>query len=134
MRILYYQKNFKFGMNNQTYIKKYNRRKIKALRNILLLPSIKSIPKSRIEKIFSGWRKTSNNKYYYLPNINYFTEFEKKRYFGSNDKKFKPLMATSSELIFIDDIKSINHLEEKLQKIIDEIIESKITIIYPDKR
>jgi hypothetical protein len=118
------------------YIKKYTRRRIKSIRNILLLPSIKNIPLSRIEKVFKGWRRDSN-KYYYLHELYYHTYYSVD-YDNPEDsdkptrKEFRPVVSTSSELIFLDNIHSREELEFSINNLIEKILETRHTIVVPD--
>lgn len=103
-------------------IGKLTKREVRALRRIWLVPVIKVVSGERIAKAFPDARRLGNQLHFYRPRL---------RTWVHRKDGIVTLFPSSSELLIIDNIKSLSEYEERLSKSIIAAEQQSTTIISP---
>lgn len=104
-------------------ITKLTRRRVRAVRRIWLVPSIRQVPPSRIATVFSSSRRLGAFLHYYQPNP------QQSKLRLNNEKS--PFITSSSELLILDKIKSLPVYEDALIQTVQGIEEKTETLVVP---
>jgi hypothetical protein len=106
-----YRTYSKLAYKNEIPLSSRILKNITAIKRIILLSVLESVPESRIAKVFPSWKKAGPFSHYYRTML--------RRPYHSKDEK-KTLLSSSSELLVIDKIKSESEFTEILKKAIIE--------------
>jgi hypothetical protein len=95
---------------------------VHAVRRIWLVPVVGSVPSGRITKKFTAARQIGKYLWFYYPTLPFHTSQPKPR-----------PKASSSELLVLDDLRSVEDYRDALTQTVEEVERERTTIVMPTK-
>ncbi|MBU0495878.1 MAG: ATP-binding protein [Chloroflexi bacterium] len=106
-------------------ITKLTTRKVRVVRRIWLVPVLGSVPASRVAKAFPSLRRSGSALHYFRADL---------RDLGHSKTDKSGPVASSSELLIVDKIKSVPDFKETIAQVVSEVEREKATVIVPTKK
>jgi nucleoside 2-deoxyribosyltransferase len=114
------ESDFVLWENLPKTITKLSRRKIHAIRRLVLIPTLGIVPIARLDSVFYDWQRTSSYLHYFNPRIELHGRLK--------DKTAAP---SSSELLIVDDVKSTSDYNLSLSDALRVTESERTTILTP---